>query len=53
MADYLYAFQSSTSQPGFLRAPNLETRPQAPFVVAGVPWELADLRLRFRPSEDY
>jgi agmatinase len=39
MADYLYAFQSSTSQPGFLRAPSLETRPQALFVVAGVPWD--------------
>jgi hypothetical protein len=37
MADYLYAFQSSTSQPGFLRAPSLETRSQAQFVVAGVP----------------
>jgi agmatinase len=54
MADYLYAFQSSMSQPGFLRAPSLETRPQAPFVVAGVPWDGATTNrpgARHGPSE--
>ncbi len=39
MSDYLYAYQSSTTQSGFLRAPPLLSRPKARFVVAGVPWD--------------
>ncbi len=39
MSDYLFAYQSSTTQAGFLRAPPLVVRPEARFVVAGVPWD--------------
>lgn len=39
MNEYLFAFQSSTTNTGFLRAPPLAARPDARFVVAGVPWD--------------
>lgn len=39
MNDYLYAFQSSTTQAGFLRAPPLAAKADARFVIAGVPWD--------------
>ena len=39
MNEYLFAFQSSTTNAGFLRAPPLAARPDARFVVAGVPWD--------------
>jgi agmatinase len=39
MSDYLFAFQSSTTQSGFLRAPPLAGRPKARFAVAGIPWD--------------
>ena len=39
MSDYLYAYQSSTTHSGFLRAPPLVGKPQARFVIAGVPWD--------------
>ena len=39
MSDYLFAYQSSTTQSGFLRAPPLVSRPKARFAVAGVPWD--------------
>ena len=54
MSEYLYAFQSSTAQPGFLRAPALAARPDARFVVAGVPWDGATTNrpgARFGPGE--
>ncbi|HUO96427.1 MAG TPA: agmatinase [Steroidobacteraceae bacterium] len=39
MADYTFAFETSTTHPGFLKAPPLAARPDAPFVVAGIPWD--------------
>lgn len=39
MAAFISAFQSSTAQPGFLRAPSYESRPDAPLLVAGIPWD--------------
>ncbi len=39
MNEYLFAFQSSTTNAGFLRAPPLAARPDARYVVAGVPWD--------------
>ncbi len=39
VSEYLYAFQSSTTQNGFLRAPPLSARPDARYLVAGVPWD--------------
>jgi agmatinase len=54
MSEYLYAFQSSTTQGGFLRAPPLAARPDARFVVAGVPWDGATTNrpgARFGPGE--
>jgi agmatinase len=54
MSEYLFAYQSSTSQSGFMRAPTLESRPTARFVVAGVPWDGATTNrpgARFGPGE--
>ena len=54
MSEYLYAYQSSTTQSGFLRAPPLGSRPKARFVVAGVPWDGATTNrpgARFGPNE--
>ncbi len=39
MSDYQFAYLTSTSHPGFLNAPPLETRPDAAFVVAGIAWD--------------
>lgn len=39
MSDYTFAFETSTTHPGFLKAPPLAARPNAPFVVAGIPWD--------------
>ncbi len=39
MAEYTFAFETSTTHPGFLKAPPLAGRPDAPFVVAGIPWD--------------
>ncbi len=39
MSDYTFAFETSTTHPGFLKAPPLAGRPEARFVVAGIPWD--------------
>jgi agmatinase len=39
MSDYTFAFETSTTHAGFLKAPPLAARPDAPFVVAGIPWD--------------
>jgi agmatinase len=39
MADHLFAYLSPTTHPGFLNAPPLGARPDALFVVAGIPWD--------------
>jgi len=39
MGDYTFAFQTSTTHAGFLKAPSLEAKPDAPVVVAGIPWD--------------
>jgi agmatinase len=39
MADYTFAFETSTTHPGFLKAPPLAARPDASLVVAGIPWD--------------
>jgi agmatinase len=39
MGDYTFAFETSTTHPGFLKSPPLATRPAARFVVAGIPWD--------------
>lgn len=39
MSDHLFAYLTSITHPGFLNAPPLEARPEARFVVAGVPWD--------------
>jgi agmatinase len=39
MADHEFAFLTSTTHPGLLRAPPLAARPQAEFVVAGIAWD--------------
>jgi agmatinase len=39
MSDYTFAYETSTTHPGFLKAPPLATRPDAPLVVAGIPWD--------------
>jgi agmatinase len=54
MSEYLFAFQSSAAQAGFLRAPPLAARPAARYLVAGVPWDGATTNrpgARFGPSE--
>ena len=54
MSEYLFAFQSSTTQAGFLRAPPLPARPDARYLVAGVPWDGATTNrpgARFGPGE--
>lgn len=54
MSDFTYTFQSSTTHPGFLRSPPLAARPDAQFVIAGVPWDGATTNrpgARFGPSE--
>lgn len=54
VSDYPYAFLSSTTQGGFLRAPPLDARPDACYVVAGVPWDGATTNrpgARFGPGE--
>ena len=39
MSDCVFAYHSSTTHAGFLRAPPLAARPEARFVVAGIPWD--------------
>ncbi len=39
MTDYTFAFETSTTHPGFLKAPPLAVRPDASLVVAGIPWD--------------
>ncbi len=39
MGDYTFAFQTSTTHAGFLKAPSLAARPDSPYVVAGIPWD--------------
>jgi agmatinase len=39
MGDYTFAFQTSTTHPGFMKAPPVVQRPDAPYVVAGIPWD--------------
>jgi arginase family enzyme len=39
MADYQFAFLTSTTRPGFLNAPPLAGRPHADVVVAGIGWD--------------
>jgi agmatinase len=39
MADYQFAYLTSTTHPGFLRVPPLEGRPEARMAVAGVAWD--------------
>ncbi len=39
MGDYTFAFQTSTTHPGFLKAPPLCGRADARYVVAGIPWD--------------
>lgn len=54
MSENLYTYQSSTTRPGFLRSPALSVRSDAPFVIAGVPWDGATTNRpgsRFGPSE--
>jgi agmatinase len=54
VSDYPYAFLSSTTQGGFVRAPPLGARPDACYVVAGIPWDGATTNrpgARFGPGE--
>ena len=54
MSDYTRTFQSSTTHPGFMRSLSLEGRPDAQFVIAGVPWDGATTNrpgARFGPAE--
>jgi agmatinase len=39
MADYTFAFETSTTHAGFLKAPSLAARPDAPTIVAGIPYD--------------
>ena len=39
MSDHAFAYLTSTTHPGFLNAPPLSVRPDARFVVAGIPWD--------------
>lgn len=39
MSDHQFAYLTSTTHGGFLNAPALEVRPDARFVVAGIPWD--------------
>jgi agmatinase len=39
MADYTFAFETSTTHAGFLKAPSLAMKPRARFLVAGIPWD--------------
>ncbi len=39
MGDYTFAFQTSTTHAGFLKAPSLAATPNARCVVAGIPWD--------------
>ena len=39
MSDHAFAYLTSTTHPGFLNAPPLSVRPDALFVVAGIPWD--------------
>ncbi len=43
MADYQFAFLTSTANPGFLGAPPLAGRPGAEVVVAGIAWDGATM----------
>ncbi len=54
MTDYTYAYQTSTTHPGFMKAPPLATRPDAAYVIAGVPYDGATTNrsgARFGPYE--
>jgi agmatinase len=54
MSEYLFAFQASTTHAGFLRAPPLAARPDARYLIAGVPWDGATTNrpgARFGPGE--
>jgi agmatinase len=39
MGDYTFAFQTSTTHAGLLKAPSLAAAPNAQYVVAGIPWD--------------
>lgn len=39
MTDSVFAFHTSMTQPGFLKAPPLSARPDARFVIAGIAWD--------------
>ena len=39
MGDYTFAFQTSTTHAGFLKAPSLQATPDAAVVIAGIPWD--------------
>lgn len=39
MTDVTFAFQTSTTHAGFLKAPSLAAFDTAPYVVAGIPWD--------------
>ena len=39
MSEPTFAFQTSTTHAGFMKAPALQAEPQAELVVAGVPWD--------------
>lgn len=39
MGDYTFAFQTSTTHAGFLKAPSLAAEPEARCVIAGIPWD--------------
>jgi agmatinase len=54
MTDPTFAFQTSTTHAGFLKAPSLHDEPNAEFVVAGIPWDGATTNrpgARFGPYE--
>ena len=54
MNEYLFAFQTSTTHSGFLRAPPLAARPDARYLIAGIPWDGATTNrpgARFGPHE--
>ena len=54
MSDPIFAFHTSTTHAGFLKAPALRDEPQAELVVAGVPWDGATTNrpgARFGPHQ--
>jgi agmatinase len=54
MTDNAFAYASSTTHPGFLKAPSLAQQPDAAFVIAGIPWDGATTNrpgARFGPHD--